>query len=192
MTLSGSFSAQIGGVPPAPPPPPLPPAVPGSAAAQGGPSAPDPLSTFAFGVSIDSVVNAYFTECTGLQVSMTPYTIKEGGLNYPHRFPSRVEYGQVTLKWGLAETTALWDWFQKTMDATTTPKASRGSAKHRRSISIVQFDRQTKSPARLWNLIGAFPVKWVGPSFNAGQSQVAIESVEIAYEYFDAPRPSRG
>jgi phage tail-like protein len=35
---------------------------------------------------------------------------------------------------------------------------------------------------RRWNLVRAFPVKWVGPDLKASASEVAIESLELAHE----------
>jgi phage tail-like protein len=33
-----------------------------------------------------------------------------------------------------------------------------------------------------WNFAGTFPAKWTGPSFEAGSSQAAIETLELAYQ----------
>jgi phage tail-like protein len=35
-----------------------------------------------------------------------------------------------------------------------------------------------------WNLINAFPVKWSGGSMNTDQSQVYVETLELAYQEF--------
>jgi phage tail-like protein len=39
--------------------------------------------------------------------------------------------------------------------------------------------------ARHWDLIGAIPVKWTGPEMTAGSDQLAIESLEVAYQGLD-------
>ena len=32
-----------------------------------------------------------------------------------------------------------------------------------------------------WNLLDAFPVKWEGPSFNASDTNVVMQSLELAH-----------
>ena len=49
-----------------------------------------------------------------------------------------------------------------------------------KNISIIQLDHR-REEIRRWNLTRAFPVDWKGPAFNAAQSAIAVESVEIAY-----------
>jgi phage tail-like protein len=68
----------------------------------------------------------------------------------------------------------LWDWYLNEMT-----KSDRQS--ELKDISILQFD-QTRTEKWRWNLKGAFPVKWTGPSFKASDSQLAIESFELAYQ----------
>jgi phage tail-like protein len=42
-------------------------------------------------------------------------------------------------------------------------------------------------PLKWWNFMGAFPIAWTGPAFNAGQGGVAVETLRIAYETMDHP-----
>ena len=46
------------------------------------------------------------------------------------------------------------------------------------TISLVGPDGQ---PVRTWSFADAFPVKWAGPSLNAGSNQVATETLEIVH-----------
>ena len=41
---------------------------------------------------------------------------------------------------------------------------------------------ESRSRAKVWMFQRGIPMKWVGPSLNATQSAVAIESLEIAHE----------
>jgi phage tail-like protein len=41
---------------------------------------------------------------------------------------------------------------------------------------------EARKPAKVWKFKHGIPMKWVGPSLNATQSGVAIESLEIAHE----------
>jgi phage tail-like protein len=36
-----------------------------------------------------------------------------------------------------------------------------------------------------WNVVHAYPIKWSVSEFNAEKSQLAIESIELAYNYFN-------
>jgi phage tail-like protein len=50
-------------------------------------------------------------------------------------------------------------------------------------VSIIQYDGSA-SELRRWNLVRAYPVKWVGPSFNTANSALSIETLELAFDEF--------
>ena len=121
---------------------------------------------------------AGFSELSGLQTHTDVFEYQEGGLNsYTHRLPGRTSYGNITLKWGATDSTALWDWYSDLIQSSKTkPQKKR--------MSIIHFNEE-HNEFRRWNLTGAFPVKWTGPSFASAQSQVAIESLELAFAEFE-------
>ena len=41
------------------------------------------------------------------------------------------------------------------------------------------------APARSWSFVNARPVKWEVEGFNSTKNEVAIEKIELAYNYFD-------
>ena len=134
----------------------------------------DTYTQHQFGIEIGGVVNAVFDEISGLGAKMEVFEVKEGGLNgYVHKLPGRVSHGNITLKWGSAYTTALYEWY-----ANVVSKADKTS--EMKNISIIQLDHR-REEIRRWNLTRAFPVDSKGPAFNAAQSAIAVESVEIAY-----------
>lgn len=133
----------------------------------------DPLSTHRFAIEIDGLVLGAFDECAGLAATLDVYEYKEGGLNgYTHKLPGRLSWGTITLKWGTTDSTKLWEWLKAI-------NAASNKARHYRNCSIIQFTASGVE-ARRWNLDSAFPVKWSGPSFNAAQGNVSIESLELA------------
>ncbi|MFN0095939.1 MAG: phage tail protein [Dehalococcoidia bacterium] len=143
----------------------------------------DPLAAFRFGVEIEGVVKAYFTECTGLTAQMEVFEYKEGGQNaYSHKLPGRTSYGNVTLKWGMTDDMDLWLWYEKMRNWVT----NKAGSNQRKNVSIIQFDTDEKVQHRRWDLIEAYPVKWVGPTFNSAQSQASVESIELAFRYLEA------
>ncbi len=155
----------------------------------GAPGLVDPVTAFNFGLEVGNIVIAAFTEVSGLSASMEVFEYKEGGFNeHTHKFPGRTTLGNITLKWGMTDNQDLWDWY---MDVVRWSSSATGK-NPRRDVSIVSFAGfksgdagGTRPPASRWNLVGAFPVKWNGPTWNSGQSQVAIESLELAYRNVD-------
>jgi phage tail-like protein len=138
----------------------------------------DPYLVHQFALELGNVRIALFGEVTGLQAQSEVFEYKEGGINtYTHKLPGRTSFTNVTLKWGSTEDHQLWDWYAKLI-------ASTKPASEKKAISIIQFDAEHQE-VRRWNLRGAFPVKWVGPGFNSQQSQVAIETLELAFSDFE-------
>jgi|SRR5579864_504312 len=147
----------------------------------------DPLSTFNFyitlidnsnllGTLITAVLNyavAGFSECSGLDATIEITDYREGGVNgYVHKFAGRTSYTNLTLKHGVIYLyDDLWTWHHDWVQG----------AGNRKDGLIVLLD-ESRKPAKVWKFKRAIPTKWVGPSMNAAQSNVAIESLEIAHE----------
>jgi phage tail-like protein len=112
-----------------------------------------------------------FSECSGLDMSLKTEDVREGGNNGAVlHFPSRVEWGAITLKKGVGGT-ALWDWHYGFVE---------GTGKRRDGV-IVLLNSQ-KLPANIWSFRRGLPTKYTGPQMNATQNNVAIESIEITHE----------
>jgi phage tail-like protein len=113
-----------------------------------------------------------FSECTGLEMSLDVEEYKEGGRNGTIlKFPTRVKWTNITLKKGVASSTTLWDWLYGFVE---------GRGRRRDGIIILQNDLHI--PNNIWQFRRGLPVKYTGPSLNASQNNVAIESIEIAHE----------
>jgi phage tail-like protein len=122
--------------------------------------------------AIGDVALGGFSECTGLEMSMKIEEYNEGGNNgSPLRFPGRVSHGNLTLKKGQGSSSALWDWHYGFVI---------GQGRRRDGIVTLLNDRML--PGNVWYFRRGLPVKYTGPALNAGQSQVAIEAIEIAHE----------
>ncbi len=136
----------------------------------------DPWLSSHFYVEIGGVIQAGFQECSGLQVQTEVFEYKEGGQNeYVVKLPGRSSFANITLKWGMCDSHALWDWYEKVLTGSV----------ERKSVSIVLYDSE-QNEVRRWDLQNAFPVKWVGPGFNASTNAVSIETLELAYHGFHA------
>lgn len=131
----------------------------------------DPNSSFLFRVEIDGITQAHFRECTGLSSSVEVIENPEGGKGQVGKMPGRVKYPNLTMKWGSAESTELYEWHRAALQGTI----------QRKNGSIVQLDAQGNEKAR-WNFVDGWPTKWDGPTFNAGATELSIETLEIAHE----------
>jgi phage tail-like protein len=133
----------------------------------------DSSSMLTFAVtSLGSGALAGFSECSGLEMSMDIEEYKEGGNNGTVlRFPTRVKYTNLRLKRGITFATDLWQWHYD---------FTQGVGTRRDGIVVLQDEQHT--PSVVWSFTRGLPVKWTGPSFNASQSQVAFEEIEIAHE----------
>ncbi len=131
-------------------------------------------AAFRFAVQISGVTEAVFTECTLPTLEVEVLQQMEGGLNNAvHQIPGRVKMGKITLKRGVTTSGDLLRWY---MDV-----AQGQIQDSQRDISVVMFDSQSQEVLR-WNFGKAFPVKWTGPNFASGDSRVAIEALELAYQ----------
>ena len=135
---------------------------------------PDYYASNCFWVELDGVIQAYFQECTGLSVSTETYKVKEGGLNtHVHHLPDRSNFSNITLKTGYTISDALWTWYKNTALGTVQKK----------NATIILYD-SVGTVTKRWQLTGAYPVKWTGPSLIAKSSDAMTESIELVYDFF--------
>ncbi|MEA2339771.1 MAG: hypothetical protein QOE82_3778 [Thermoanaerobaculia bacterium] len=152
----------------------------------------DPLMVFNFRVAlIDTssqlttaigaagLVLGGFTECSGLDASVQIEDYIEGGENtYVHKFPTRITWGNITLKRGITLSEDLWNWHLAFVQG-----------KGKRQDGLIVLCSAQGIPIKTWIFKRGLPVKWTGPAFNATQSAVAIETLEIAHEGVELRSP---
>lgn len=142
----------------------------------------DPYAAFSFLVEFESLVVGGYSEVSGLEAETEFEEYHEGGQNaFVHKLPTRSKYpANLVLRHGLTDLDFLWAWHQDVI---------RGRIE-RKNGTIFLLDRQ-RVPAMWWNIADAFPVKWTGPQFQAGASEVAVESIELAHHGISKPDESR-
>ena len=132
----------------------------------------DPYLAFRFLVEIEGLIVAGFTEVSGLGSEVTTTAYKEGGLNdYEHQLPGPATWPRLVLKRGLTDFDNLWRWHQD---------VRRGTIK-RRNGSIILGGESIGHGIYRWNFVGAYPVKWTGPTLTAASATVAVEQVELVH-----------
>jgi phage tail-like protein len=122
--------------------------------------------------AIQSAAAAGFSECSGLETTLELEPYQEGGNNGTVlQFPTRVTWGHIRLKRGMAFFDDLWEWYYGFVE---------GRGRRRDGIIVLQDD--IHMPVKIWQFTRGLPTKWTGPTLNATQSQVAVEELEIAHE----------
>jgi phage tail-like protein len=114
-----------------------------------------------------------FAECDGLEMTMEPKVVREGGNNTQQIYlPGPVTYGDLTLKRGMTKTLDLWNWFN----------GVAGADGRQRSAEAVVVLRDANGADQLkFTLTDCLPTKLKSSALNAKDGQVAIEEMQIAY-----------
>jgi phage tail-like protein len=151
-----------------------------------------PFNTFNFyvqltisnaaGLGLSSpLCNMEFAELDGLEMSMEPKTVNEGGNNSQQvNLVGRVTYNNLTLKRGMTSNLDLWKWF-----AAASGNAARST---RASGVILMRDNGGQNRVR-FKLFGCLPIKIKAPALNAKDGAIAIEEMQIAVNSFSVEVP---
>jgi phage tail-like protein len=142
---------------------------------------------FFFKVSIDGLPDAdsAFQEVTGLSVSVETQSVPEGGENrFVHQLPLRAKAERLVLKRGLNVSSQLLAWCRRAVeDFSFSPK----------TIHVFLLDPSKpdalNNPLAAWHLVNAYPVKWSVSAFNAEENSLAVETIELQYNYFTKSFP---
>jgi phage tail-like protein len=120
-----------------------------------------------------SICSGAFSECTGLEATMEPKVIKEGGRNYgASQRAGPVTFATVVLKRGMTTTRHLWKWFEL---------VSNGAYAYRLAATITLLDGEGK-PVLAWKLARCMPVKFKAADMNAKSTEIGIEELHLAHE----------
>jgi phage tail-like protein len=131
----------------------------------------DPYRSFNFLVELEGIAQASFTDCSGLASTTEIIETREGGDNTTMRkLPGKTSFADITLKWGLTNSTELWDWRQQIVDGIVV----------RKNGSIVVLHNRTEVVR--WNFVNAWPTKWEGPTFSGKGNDIAIDTLVLANE----------
>lgn len=130
-----------------------------------------PFPSTRFYIEIDGINKAVFTEAEGLQIEIDVTEYEEGGSNgFVHRLPGRARISNLTLKRGLVQSNQLFKWQAEITQGKIT----------RRNVSVVMYDPAGTEVVR-WNLIKAYPVRWIGPAGRVNENVASIETLELAH-----------
>lgn len=164
---------------------------------------------FRFRVSLysdegDPLCSAAFSELAGIEMTMEPRAIAEGGQNWgEHQRVGPTRFSPVVLKRGLTENKKVWSWWQA---------VTRGAQYGQRARAVIELmDRAISEEEKdslssggksqgeqgqggensgnganpvlaTWNLTRVMPTRFKGPDLSSTASQVAIEEMTLVYE----------
>jgi phage tail-like protein len=136
-----------------------------------------PTTAFRFGVEVNGIVAALFTEASGMEWEIAPESFHEGGHNINERtLMGPAKFSPLTLKRGFtASGSEFFLWLKSTFAS---------DKFNRRNLSVVVFNQEAIEVGR-FNFKNAFIRKYSGPSLNSAQNEVGVESVELVYDYFE-------
>jgi phage tail-like protein len=141
----------------------------------------DPLTSSGGEVAVPLCSGA-FAECSGLEATMEPKVIKEGGRNYGAvQRVGPVTFATVILKRGMTQTRDMWRWFEL---------VSGGAYAYRLAATITMFNTAGED-VWAWRLAKAMPIKFKAADLNARGTEIGIEEVHLAHEGLSL-LPSRG
>ncbi len=135
-----------------------------------------PPPSFHFQVDIDGLGSMSFQEVSGLSLNVETEAFPEGGnTDFTHALPTSVKYSNLVLKRGLNVSSGIISWLYTSV---VTFEFELKNAQ-------IYLLNQDHAPIAFWSITGAYPVKWTVSPFNAMKSELAIETIELKYQYFD-------
>lgn len=135
-----------------------------------------PLVGFHFFVEVQGKLVGAFREVSGLNSESEVVEYKSSGPKGDLKvrtIPGRPKGAVITCKRGVTKNKDMWTWRKEIEDGKFESARKNGS--------IVMYDQQHTEVAR-WNFTNAWPSKVEGPSLNAGNNEVAIESITLQAE----------
>jgi phage tail-like protein len=125
-----------------------------------------------------------FQSVTGLSSEIVTETYKEGGQNqFEHELPVKAQYPDLVLKRGLLvpktsgsalETNDVQQWCRRTIQTLIVQPTDM----------MITLLNTAGVPLMSWNVVHAWPKKWMVSDFNAEENQIVIETMEFTYHYF--------
>ena len=116
-----------------------------------------------------------FQSVSGLEVAVDTESIREGGENrFEYALPTKTNYSTLTLNRGFLKGSAIVAWVKR---------AIQNLQMEPLNIQVSLLDT-AHEPLLTWDVKHAWPKKWSVSEFNADNSALVIETLELHYLYF--------
>lgn len=136
----------------------------------------DPYTSIHFAIDVNGITEGRFVECSPIEVDVESIKYREAGANQlVHLLPGRVEYADITLRYGMTKSGQLWDWMQTSINGKV----------DRRNVSVIMYGHDGSTEVMRWNLRNCWPRRWRGAALDALGSEVAVETLVLVFEEFE-------
>ncbi|KAA2239279.1 phage tail protein [Chitinophaga agrisoli] len=123
-----------------------------------------------------------FQEVSGLSVEVETEELREGGENrFVYKLPKRAKYPNLVLKRGLLKSTALQNWLDDALRTYFTVVIYS----FKPADMIITLLDESGAQVAIWKVVQAYPVKWSTADLRATENAVLVETIELAYQYFE-------
>jgi phage tail-like protein len=136
-----------------------------------------PYPAYNFKVSVTNVdtgdtVSGSFSEASGLTVDVQPIEYRDGTDDTTVRKVRGLrKISNITLKRGISGHVGFWNWVLAGI-----------SGDVQRQQGYIALLNEDRAEVMRWNFNQAWPTKYTGPSLNAKNNEIAMETLELAVE----------
>jgi phage tail-like protein len=136
----------------------------------------DPLRNFRFRLEIGGITQASFSDVTIADSTTAAVDYREGDekQNHVRKLDGLTAYGNITLKWGVTESTELHDWHKAIL-------SGQIQSNNRKHVAIVVQDESGVEKAR-FVISEAWPVKYTPSTLSGKGNEVFVETLELVNE----------
>lgn len=127
-----------------------------------------------------SGVDASFQEISGIESRWDTEEVAEGGENrFVHKLPRPARYSDLVLKRGLVARDSFFaEWVGQSIGAALTLPILTQNL-------MVTLLNENGNPRVAWVFINAWPLRWEVTGLDSMRNEVATESMEFSYSYFE-------
>ncbi|SRR5260221_7707156 len=134
----------------------------------------DPLRNFRFRVELDGIQQGYFSEVTVGETTTEAIDYREGiDPAHARKLDGLTKYGNIMLKWGITNSTELYDWHNAIVTGQIQSK--------RKKVTIIVQDEAGADKAR-FVAAEAWPVKYQPSALSGKGNEVMVELLELVNE----------
>lgn len=133
----------------------------------------DPYPSFNFRVEIDGIEDAGFREVLMPSATIDVIEYREGGeaACSIRKLPGRVHFDNLVLRRGLTESNSLFEWWRAVCEG----------GQDRRNVVVTLLDAAGDVVKR-FGFLRSLPARYEAPLLDASSSDVALETLELAFE----------
>jgi phage tail-like protein len=143
----------------------------------------------------DILCSGQFSEVSGLEVSMEPRAIPEGGMNWgEHQRTGPTKFSPVVLKRGVTSVNDLWSWIDACTRGANYGLRMTGKVHvydQGRGVSAGAEGAAPPTPLLTWTLTNVLPIQFKGPDMSSTANQVAVEEIHLVHEGLALQRPGQ-